>query len=416
MSKSSLETALIKRARKLTTALIISGTLNTGLLAAFFYSALQERKNFVTIEMKPSAKESLVPSVSKEKLLQSYSELSFQELLLNLQDKSLVEDGYTKRDLALSCLVSFHHFNLERALGGLQLQKRLIPFGNVQGAEQIPLLIFPGLADYQYQAILQYARTEKWPLTAQGLFFEIQRGRFPQEPTLLEAFYLTPQFHTAYLLLIRTGVKIEKELLVQMLAQGSWSTLDEMTKQQRLAQDFSLETRRAFLLNYLDQRSAIAAKLFLHFDFEFSCRRISDTETLILLDLLSSSDSQLTAFAKELIVCPRSDAIWRKCATLLYGGIGEQPSEPYDHLVTLKRFAPHFLPASLPETPIVQAPAPFQAAPTPAKRRTHKIAAGDNLWKIARKYRVSVESLKRHNRLESDRLRPGKELEIPDRD
>lgn len=43
----------------------------------------------------------------------------------------------------------------------------------------------------------------------------------------------------------------------------------------------------------------------------------------------------------------------------------------------------------------------------------HVIEPGDNLWKIARKYKVSVEEIKRVNHLETEKLRPGKQLEIP---
>ena len=46
----------------------------------------------------------------------------------------------------------------------------------------------------------------------------------------------------------------------------------------------------------------------------------------------------------------------------------------------------------------------------------HTIAHGENLWKIARKYKVSVEALRKANKLESDKLREGKTLIIPSRE
>ena len=427
MSKSSLEAPLIQRTRKLTQILIVSGTLNILLLATFVYSVLKEREVSVPIGLKPLAKERPIPTVTNEQLLRAYSMLSFQDLLLRLDNQELIEDGYTKRDLALACLVAFHHFNLERALGGLEVQKRLIPFCNAQGEEQIPLIIFPSLADFQYQAIQHYARTEKWPLTSQGLFFEIQRTSFPRDASLLEAFYLTPHFHTVFLLFTRTGLKMEREMLVEMLAQADWNILNTFTEQQRVAQDLSLEKRRSLLLDYLDQRSLIAAKIFLETDLEFTCKRMSDTQILTLFDLLPNDYSPLIAFAKDLIVSPRCDAVWKKAAGLLYTSSAETLPEPYDHLATLHRFAPNLLPPpsepiasaiNLPEKPseLLKVTTPH-AAPTSKKStklRTHTIAAGDNLWKIAKKYRVSVDSIMRQNRLESERLRLGKTLEIPD--
>ncbi|MBI2742640.1 MAG: LysM peptidoglycan-binding domain-containing protein [Chlamydiales bacterium] len=433
MSKSSLEAPLIERTRKVTQLLIISGALNILLLCTFVYLVLKDREISVPIELRPSSKERSTSAVTNEQLLRSYSMLSFQDLLLRLDNKELVEDGYNKRDLSLACLVAFHHFNLERALGGLELQKRLIPFRNAQGGEQIPLVIYPGLADFQYQAILHYARTEKWPFTPQGLFFEIQRTTFPRDPTLLEAFYLTPHFHTTFLLFTRTGLKMEKEMLVEMVSQGDWNILSAFTDQQRLAQDLSIERRRTLLLEYLNQRSIIAAKLFLEVDLEFACKRMSDAQVLTLFDLLPANYPPLARFSRELITSPRSDAVWKKAAGLLYLATAEAVPEPYDHLATIRKFAPHFLPT--PAEPVLTAAieepvqasaqalpaavvktkatsAPKQAA---SKKRTHTVANGDNLWKIARKYRVSVDAIKRANHLETEKLRVGRVLEIPER-
>lgn len=423
MSKSSLEAPLIQRTRKVTQLLIASGALNIVLLSTFVYLVLKDRELSVPFELKPSSKEKITNTITNEQLLRAYSTLSFQDLLLRLDNKDLIEDGYTKRDLSLACLVAFHHFNLERALGGLELQKRLIPFRNAQGQEQIPLVIFPGLADFQYQAILHYARTEKWPFTPQGLFFEIQRTTFPRDPTLLEAFYLTPHFHTAFLLFTRTGLKLEREIVVEMLAQGDWAILSGFTDQQRIAQDLSIERRRSLLLDYLGQRATLAAKLFVETDLEFALKRMSDAQILTLFDLLPPNYAPLLNFAKELIASPRSDAVWKKAANLLYMARAETLPEPYDHLATLRQFAPHMLPVQTAVAAPSVAPSQLEpvmtqvktSVPKPAKRRTHTVANGENLWKIARKYHVSIDSIKRLNHLESERLRVGKVLEIPDR-
>ncbi len=51
----------------------------------------------------------------------------------------------------------------------------------------------------------------------------------------------------------------------------------------------------------------------------------------------------------------------------------------------------------------------------PVKKRVHTIEAGDSLWKIARKYHVTVEEIMKVNNLESERLRLGRQLEIPEK-
>ncbi|MFI5333922.1 MAG: LysM peptidoglycan-binding domain-containing protein [Chlamydiales bacterium] len=416
MSKTSSDDTWVSKTRKLTQMLIISGTLNIALLATFVYSLVKNNQVAVPIALEPIAMEKGAFRVANEQLLQAYSLLPFSDLLLRLEGKELVEDGYTTRDLALACLVAFHHFNVERALGGGALQKRYIPFRSSDNQEQIPLTIFPGLADFQYEAIQHFARSEKWPFTPQGLFFEIQRT-LERDPTLLEAFYLTPHFHTVNLLFTRSGFRIDKKLLVEMLAQGSWTTLNNFTEEQRRAQDLSPEKCRQFLVSYIEGRSPLAARVLLEIDLEFVSKRLGDFQLLTLFDLLPLNAPNVAPLAKELIVSPRCDAIWKRAASLLYTIAAEPVPEPYDHLRTLERFAAH----ALPPLPIPPPPRPFtpisSAEPQakPAKgRRVHTIQVGDSLWKIAKKYKVTVEALKRQNRLESEKLRIGKQLEIPE--
>lgn len=45
--------------------------------------------------------------------------------------------------------------------------------------------------------------------------------------------------------------------------------------------------------------------------------------------------------------------------------------------------------------------------------KTYVVQDGDSLWKIARKFNVSVDVLRAYNKLDSDALRPGKSLKIP---
>jgi LysM repeat protein len=58
----------------------------------------------------------------------------------------------------------------------------------------------------------------------------------------------------------------------------------------------------------------------------------------------------------------------------------------------------------------VVAPTSVEAAP-----KTHTVAAGQSLWKIAHRYHVSVDALRHENGLkEADALRTGQVLAIPD--
>ncbi|HSW87171.1 MAG TPA: LysM peptidoglycan-binding domain-containing protein [Rhabdochlamydiaceae bacterium] len=424
MTGNSFETQWIRRTKWLTQALIISGTLNIGLLATFVSFILKEKNHPVSFELRPLSdkKRDPIPNITNEILIRSYSVFSFQDLLMNLDNKELVEDGYAKRDIALACLVSFHHFNLERALGGLVLQQRSVFFTNAEGDEKIDLAVFPGLADYQYQAIIHYAKTEKWPLTSKGLFYEIKEQKAPRDSSLLEAFYLTPEFHAAAALFSRSGVNIQKEVIVELLSQGDWKMLNDFTMQQRLAQDLSSDKRRSFLLEYLNDRSVIAAKLLFEQDVEFVSKRLDDLHIVLLLDLLLEKTPSVEMFAKELLTSPRSDIVWKAAACKLYSFVKEPVPEPYDHSLALKRFFPEAVKEApeeaIPEPPqhvVKVEPVEKVQEPKPKSKRLHVVQPGESLWKISRKYRVSIEAIMKVNHLESERLRPGKQLEIPEK-
>jgi LysM repeat protein len=69
--------------------------------------------------------------------------------------------------------------------------------------------------------------------------------------------------------------------------------------------------------------------------------------------------------------------------------------------------------ARRPSTP-ARADTATRRAPAPARgRRTHTVAAHETLFGIARRYGVSVDAIRRANRLEGDNLRPGQTLVIP---
>jgi hypothetical protein len=404
-----------RRTKWLTQVLIISGTLNIGLIATFVYFVLKEKQDALSFELKPVAKEASITKenrVTNLQLLRSYSLLPFQELLLRLENKDLIEEGLTKRDLAIACLVAFHHFNLDKALGGLPLQKRIIPFTNHEEQETIDVSVFPGLADYQFQAILQYAKTEKWPLTSQGLFYEMKRSLSSYDPSLLDAFYLSSEYHAVHTLLTKTGIPISREQTIQLICEGEWKSLSDLTERQRISLELTPDRRRLFLLDTLDHHSKLAAKILLDADSDFVSKRLDDFQILAILDLYPDKTPFLETFAKELLASPRTDAVRKRAALHLFALAGESPPEPYDYQIALQRF----LPKPVETLPIVQvrAPIPPPAPPKP-KKKLHTVEHGDNLWKIARKYHVSIEEIMRANRLDTEKLRLGKQLEIPEK-
>lgn len=403
----------MKRTKWLTQALIISGTLNVGLFSTFLYLVLRDQHRILNLELQPTISHKSTPHMGIQELLVHYQSLSFQELLDKLTSCEHVESGYTRRDLALAALVAFHQFNLERALGGLNLQRRLVSFRDPTRLETMELTIFPALTDYQYQAIIQYAKTERWPLTSKGLFLALKKSKAPYDPSLIEAFSLTPQFHFICTLFAKTGAPLHKEQIVSLLSSGSWEIIQEMSELLRTTSAFDPQRRRQLLIRLMAERSQLATALLLQTDTSFIFKRFDDNQMLAFLDLLGTKTPPL--FAKALLVSPRSDAVWKRAASLLYSQAGEILPEPYDHRVALSKFLYGNIPPQASEQkPLELSNHSNIGQPRELSRgpNVHRVQEGETLWKIARAHKVSIETLRALNSLHEDRLRPGQELRV----
>jgi LysM repeat protein len=395
-----------KKSRFLAQLLIWSGALNIGLLSSLIYLVLRDRPETIAFDLKPASSVQ-VSQTTNQDILHQLSTLSWGELVDQLDTMDLVEEGYRKRDLALATLVAFHGLDIERALQGSLVQKRGISLTRKEGPEEINLVLYPGLTEDQFGALRRFIQTEKFPFTPMGLFYEIQNSS-PRDPALLEAFYLTPEFGSVATLCQRMGIHLPKEFLIEMMAQGDWKTLVQFTAQQKEVMDLSPDRLKKLLLNYVRCRSVLAAKILLQWDRDFILKRFDDRELIVFLDLFKESSQPLSELLKELITSSRSDAVWKKAAEKLYAFAQLSLPEPYDHQLTLAAFAgvtfTKTAPSSISQPPVEE--------PSHIERR-HTIAHGENLWKIARKYKVSVEALRQANHLETDKLREGKTLIIP---
>lgn len=393
---------LAKKFRIMTLGLIFSGALNIGLLATCFIK--QDRIPMASTRALHSSLEE--PASSNKTILNGMAALSFRELVALLTNRELVEEGYTKRDLALSALVAFRHFNLEKALGTELLQKRtvLIQAGTVE--------LYPGLGEEQFEAIIRFAYKEKWPLTSKGLFELLQKMPSSREESLCQAFSLTSEFCALQLLFQKTEAPQTVLTLIDLATEGGWDLLCGFTKEQAQLLDLSLEKRRRFLLSSLAQRSKTAAKLLLQTDFEFVLKRLDDPGICDMIALLEESFEEANKFCAALLVSARSDSVRKSAAEKLYALARLSLTSP----VTVSSAIAQFCPTHKEEVRKEVAP-PSTPAPTPAPTvknvRYHTVADGETLWKIARQYKVKVEDLVHINDIEQGRLYPGMTLQIP---
>ena len=415
--------------RRLTRFLFISGAINILLIVFVIYWLIKERPPTPYYELKPAdKKEQQAPLAfdhTNAEVLKTLRQLPLEQLVAKLKDSLLVENGYTLRDLAIGCMVSLYHFDLQKALLGLKFpeQERKIAFGRSATGKPLEITVYPGLSEEHFLRVVNYANMEKWPLTSKGLYLSLKRFYFKgEEPpeSLVDSFLLTPEYLAVEMLFNRAPVAVERKELITLLSEGNWSLLTQFAEQQRLAQDLNPARRQKFLLDYIEHGSKKAAYLILKTDAEFATHKLNDRHVLLLLRLLQVKVKEAESFAISQLSSPRSNAVWKMAAKRLYQYAGELPPATYQHHAALERFVRQ-------KTGIVRSEKVATVAIPPGKPtivkkivhvtekplKTHLVQEGDSLWKISRRYKVDLEKLKKANRLTSDRLKPGMNLKIP---
>ncbi|MDN3508345.1 MAG: hypothetical protein P0S94_05440, partial [Simkaniaceae bacterium] len=121
-------TPQVKKIKSLSQILVMSLALNVGLAGTFVYKAFSTDEKITPVALKQHHLE-----VTNGEMVYSYFHLGFDDLVKKLSDDRLVEDGYTVRDLALACLVTYHNFDVDRALPGIDLQQRHLLFVHTNG-------------------------------------------------------------------------------------------------------------------------------------------------------------------------------------------------------------------------------------------------------------------------------------------
>lgn len=447
----------LKRIRHLSQALMISGALNIVVLSLFIYWMMRERPPTPYCELKPaSLEQQQIPLADHRgcaELLAQLSQLTFPQLINRLSQTQLIENGYAERDLALACMAAFHHFDVQRALpkDSQPKQRRLLAWKRTTPEPPITLAVYPDLTSEQFESLIRFAKTERWPFTAEGLFLLLQKQKKDGsiDKNLTETFMLTPEFWTVELLFNRSGQTISKEEILTLLQEGEWLLLKRFVEHQRQLHDQSDARRQKFLLDYLNAGSPMAAMLLLKTEWDFSVKKLDDAQVTAILTLLPASFKDGNRFAKEMLTSPRSTTVWQQSSHWLFKEAGETLPKEWNYQVILARFAPEKLKSELKtssssissaspsvtpkvvSTPIISSRMPVAMSPPlrtwekpkpekkvvqPVKqpaRRSYTVQEGDTLWKISRRFGVDVKVLKERNGLKTDAIKPGTILQVP---
>ncbi len=450
-------TLLIKKIRNLNLALLLSGAVNIGMLAFLLIWSMREHPPTPYCELKPaSTEEQQIPLADERgvgEMLIQLSDYSFPDLIKSLSNAQLIENGFAERDLALACLAALHQFDLERALSkqGQTQQKRLLAW-KPKGKEQtIYLEFYPDFTDKEFDQIILFAKREKWPFKAEGLFKRLKEQKKEKhfDEHLLETFILTPEFWTLELIFNRTSNRATNKEILAVTLDGDWPLFKHFVDQQRQIHDLSDARRQKFLMDYLKVGSPNAALLLLKTESEFAQKKLDDSQVIAILNLMPKESPEALQFAKEMLASPRSANVWRKTSDWLYSQAGEELPPNWSRYAALVKFVPDKASLELVSKPQpLAAPAPIEQSlpikknmavgksspkvssnvlpilapvkPEPKKvpppqTIVYVVQEGDTLWKISQKYGIKVDEIKKANQLKSDILKKGMSLKISKR-
>lgn len=427
-----------KLSKRLALALGISCFVNVSLLAFGLYEWQEGGYSFlVNCPFRPQkAKKDQILVKNLPTLTQAFREfelLSYDELISQLANAEPVCEGYRKQDIALSLLAMNHFFDLQRALGSQAvLQKRQFRY---VGKDNLPseIILYPALSDEHFVKVCTFASTEKYPMTAEGMFEKLKlcKEQDLKDEELRYAFIMTDEYRTADILL-RRGTQLSNERVFEFVQSCEWNMLKELYNEMRARQSFTPEVRRAFLVKALPQASSIL----LETDPRFALHSLSDPQILSILGSATLTLEQRKSFSLAILESPRSDAVWNKAkdvfcdASLLdatqetRGSILQRSGKKIASKgITMPKPEARPLsetslskPKSIAKAPVAAVKTANKSALKPTKVReiVYTVKTGDTLWHLAKRYKVDVERIKKRNNLKSDALKPGSVLYIPE--
>lgn len=242
--------------KRLTQFLIASGTLNIILVVFICYGLFGNGM----LVMRDNLQQRLRPSAAVvagernlQQVLRAYQQLSRDQLIAKLEDVTGVQDGLTERDLALAWLVWKHHFNIEQGLiDAPAARQQSLPIRS--GEQVLQLTLFPGLTAEQWEMLVQYGKTEQWPLTSEGIFYAMQSG----QSSATEAFCLTPEFLMLQRACARANIDVNKQDLLTLSTTCDWNTLKKIIAQLHSAPDEAPGVLLTWLGNSPEEPQVIA--------------------------------------------------------------------------------------------------------------------------------------------------------------
>ena len=394
MNERNIE--LEKKIKFLVVALSISAAFNVALLVNFSFIALKQEdiSHDKAYFQEPKLE---IPALAST--LNDMLEKNMQQLTPILNDQTTLEEGYKSRDLALAVLSGFHYLNLEKALSGAMIQKRVARFEKRDSGEQFELTLYPGLSDEHFKAVNAFIKSEKWPITPEGIFFELKKQHSNFDASLKEAFFKTQHFEMIDLLFKRNYLSPSKETILKILLVSEFLQLDQLVQLLIRSGSFPKELLQDYLKQAIEQGSSYAATLFVDLDPNYVLKNLEDADLKKILKNLKVKTDKTLYFLKELIGSIRADAIRKEAALKLYVLYKDTMEPDASQGDVIKKMT------------VRDSPTPIEKKENP---KLHTVKAGETLWQIARQHKTSVKEITDKNGLDRNKpLQIGKVLNIP---
>lgn len=378
----SFESSVLKKYRRLSQFLIASSLLNVAFISSSVY------QYFKPAQPAPWMASKVILTQDAASVLKAVLNTPYPELVSQVLNKTSIEPGLLKRDLVLAVLSESYFIDVARALNRPQIHVQYLTYDDAGKSRQLP--VPRGLADSDFELVAQFLKQEAWPLTAKGLFLKLKFGI--KDDKLKQSFYRAPQFSKIYDALKPTLSPLNEEKLCLILLKGDVTDLEKFSLEIESGQ-FQPE---AFLTHYILQKSAYAASLLVDLE-SFTPKSLTDKEALCLLESLAAFSDKQKQVAQELLSSFRHESFKQEVLSFVPNLESKIASVSQKEEIKQK--------IELPKKTLEQVPA--------KSARTYVVQEGDSLWKISRKFKIDVESIKTANHLETENLKAGKVLIIP---
>lgn|SRR3990167_658106 len=362
----------VMRDKVLVLALVLSAAFNVGFVAKFF----------LDLKPAPIASFRVSPkSTPTTAYLDTLFQKSFFELVEELANTEPVQDGYRKNELALATLVALHSFDVSRVISR-EPGRKVMQFSHKDGGEVFQLALFPDMTPEEMGMLSSFAKREKWPFTLEGIFARIPLAGVEEKKELLQIVLVSKEWNTVRRAMQRFIPKLAMKDLFSYFLDRRSDALRLLYKELRESGKNEAEAIRYFFLK-AEGLTRPLLQAWIAQDMSYLLHDLSDEELVSLLQQFSERSDEVVRFLQLVFASSRRDFVREAAAERL-----------------------SFFEGALVGAISLEPPPMHEA------RVRYTVQQGDSLWKIAKKFHLSIEELKQKGGINSEKLRPGQEIVI----